>query len=133
MAREETRFDSEFCDDAEVLVVAFGTLAKFVRFVVRQMREEGLPVGYARPVSLWPFPSQALRAAAEGVRAVAVLEMNAGQMIDDVRLAILGDAPVTPIGGISMDEAGFGIGPLLDPDTIRQRIEAALSAEGEAT
>ncbi len=126
MAREETRFDSEFCDDAEVLVVAFGTLAKFVRFVVRQMREEGLPVGYARPVSLWPFPSQALRAAAEGVRAVAVLEMNAGQMIDDVRLAILGDAPVTPIGGISMDEAGFGIGPLLDPDTIRRRIENVL-------
>jgi 2-oxoglutarate ferredoxin oxidoreductase subunit alpha len=126
MAREEMRFESEFCEDAELLVVAFGTLAKFVRFVVRQMREEGLRVGYARPISLWPFPSDDLRAAAAGVREVAVLEMNAGQMIDDVRLAILGDAPVTAIGGISMDEAGFGIGPLLDPDTIRCRVEGLL-------
>lgn len=129
--REETRFESEFCDDAEVVVVAFGTLAKFVRFVVREMRAEGFRVGYARPISLWPFPSDPLRAAAAGAREVAVLEMNAGQMIDDVRLAILGDAPVTPIGGISMDEAGFGIGPLLDPATIRRRIENVLRSETE--
>ena len=54
-------------------------------------------------------------------------EQNAGQMIDDVRLAILGEAPVVPIGGISSDEAGFGIGPLLDVEVIRDRIECALA------
>jgi len=129
MERVEARIEIEHCDGAEVVVVAFGTLAKFARFVVRQLREEGRPVGYVRPVTLWPFPGPELAEAAEGGRAVAVLEMNAGQMIDDVRLAVLGRAPVTAIGGISMDEAGFGIGPLLDPETIRRRILAVLQDE----
>jgi hypothetical protein len=57
---------------------------------------------------------------------VAVLEQNAGQMIDDVRLSVLGEAPVVGIGGISSDEAGFGVGPILDPENVRGRIEAAL-------
>ncbi len=55
---------------------------------------------------------------------------NAGQMIDDVRLSILGDAPVVSIGGISSDEAGFGIGPIFDTSIIRERIERGLGAEG---
>jgi hypothetical protein len=75
---------------------------------------------------LWPFPSPELACAAEGARCVAVLEMNAGQMVDDVRLSLLGRSHVVSIGGISTDEAGFGIGPLLDPDTVRGRIEAVL-------
>ena len=129
MAREERRFEAEFCDDAEILVVAFGTLAKFARFAVREMRAEGLPVGYARPISLWPFPEEALAAAARGVRRVAVLEMNAGQMIEDVRLSVQGRVPVEAIGGISMDESGFGIGPLLDAEVIRERIQGALRQE----
>jgi 2-oxoglutarate ferredoxin oxidoreductase subunit alpha len=129
MERAEPRFESESAEGAEVLVVAFGTLAKFARFVVREMRDQGLPVGYARPVTLWPFPAADLVAAAQGVRCVAVLEMNAGQMIEDVRLAILGRAPVLSIGGISMDNAGFGVGPLLDPETIRKRIEDVLQSQ----
>ena len=60
-----------------------------------------------------------------------MLEQNAGQMIDDVRLAVLADAPVVAIGGISSDAAGFGIGPLLDPGVVRARIDAAF-AEGVA-
>jgi len=56
------------------------------------------------------------------VRAIAVFEQNAGQMIDDVRLAVLGRAPVTAIGGISHDHSGFGVGPLLEPATIIRRI-----------
>jgi 2-oxoglutarate ferredoxin oxidoreductase subunit alpha len=127
MQRAEARFESEFTDDAEILVVAFGTLAKFARFVVREMRAEGHKVGFVRPITLWPFPSEQLRAAARGVRRVAVLEMNAGQMIDDVRLAVLGSAEVVSIGGISTDEAGFGVGPLLDPEAVRARIDGALA------
>jgi 2-oxoglutarate ferredoxin oxidoreductase subunit alpha len=123
IAAREVRYESEFCDDAELLLVAFGSLARFARYVVRQLRTEGVRVGYFRPVTLWPFPSDALADAAEGVARVAVLEQNAGQMIDDVRLAVLGRAPVDAIGGISTDASGFGIGPLLDVEVIRGRIE----------
>ena len=129
MAKAEARIDVEFCEDAEFVVVAFGTMARFVRFAVQELRDEGLKVGYARPITLWPFPSEALVDAAQGATRVAVLEQNAGQMIDDVRLAILGNAPVIPIGGISSDEAGFGLGPLLDPDVIRERIRSAYNGE----
>ncbi len=126
MARSEARFESEGCDDAEIVVIAFGTLARFARYVARELRREGIRVGYFRPITLWPFPSEGLARAAAGAPRVAVLEQNAGQMIDDVRLSVLGRSPVMPIGGISSDPSGFGIGPLLDTETIRARIERAL-------
>jgi 2-oxoglutarate ferredoxin oxidoreductase subunit alpha len=123
----EQRCESEFTEDAELLVVAFGTMARFARYAVRELRRQGLRVGYFRPISLWPFPAQALADAAKGARRVACLEQNAGQMVDDVRLSLLGSAPVVSIGGISTDAAGFGIGPLLDPEVVRGRIEDALA------
>ena len=123
------QFEAEFTDDAELLLVAFGTMARFARYVVRGLRSEGIKVGYFRPISLWPFPMEALANAAEGVQRVACLEQNAGQMIEDVRLSVLGRAPVVPIGGISSDAAGFGVGPLLDAEVIRGRVESALAGE----
>ena len=123
----EKRFEAEFTDDAELLVVAFGTLARFARYVVRELRAEGVRVGYFRPITLWPFPSEALAEAARGVERVACLEQNAGQMVDDVRLAVLGRAPVVSIGGISTDAAGFGVGPLMDAELIRRRVEITLA------
>jgi len=60
---------------------------------------------------------------------VLVFELNSGQMIDDVRLAVLGRAPVTGIGGISTDHSGFGVGALLDVEVIAGRIEAAVGEE----
>jgi len=127
IARQVACFEAEATDDAELVVVAFGTLARFARFVTRELRREGARVGYFRPVTLWPFPAEALAKATRGVRRIAVLEQNAGQMIDDVRLALLGRMPVVPIGGISSDPAGFGVGPLLDTQNVRSRIELALS------
>ena len=126
MAAEEPRFEAESCDDAEVVVVAFGTLARFARHAVRALRAEGRRVGLFRPITLWPYPSAALAQAARGAKLVACLEQNAGQMVDDVRLALEGAAPVRSIGGISTDPAGFGIGPLLDAEVIRERIEKQL-------
>jgi 2-oxoglutarate ferredoxin oxidoreductase subunit alpha len=123
----EARHECEFTEGAELLVVAFGTMARFARYVVREMRREGIPVGYFRPVTLWPFPRAALRDAAEQAQRVAVLEQNAGQMVDDVQLAILGRRPVVSIGGISSDEAGFGIGPIFDSANVRGRIEHGLA------
>jgi hypothetical protein len=75
---------------------------------------------------LWPYPKAALDRAATGCRRVAVLEQNAGQMVTDVLLSILGRVEVTSIGGISTDHSGFGVGALLNADEVRRRIDAAL-------
>jgi 2-oxoglutarate ferredoxin oxidoreductase subunit alpha len=122
MERECVQVETGFVDDAETIVVAYGTPGKFVRYIVQQLRAEGEKVGFVRPISLWPFPYDAVAEAAEGVRTVATFEICAGQMIDDVRLGVLGRAPVVGIGGISTDGSGFGVGPLLDADIIRERI-----------
>ena len=132
MARALPLHEAESTDDCDLLVVAFGSLARFARHAVRALRRESARVGYFRPVTLWPFPTDALAVAAQGCRRVAVLEQNGGQMIDDVRLSVLGRAPVVPIGGISSDEAGFGMGPLLDPVVVRERVVAALESEEAA-
>jgi 2-oxoglutarate ferredoxin oxidoreductase subunit alpha len=120
------RAEAAGTDDAEVVAVAFGTPGRYVRAAVRQLREEGKPVGYVRPVTLFPFPAAAVAAAAEGARTVAVYENNQGQMVDDVRLAVEGRAPVTFIGGLSLDSSGFGIAPDLEVSTMKSRIEALL-------
>jgi 2-oxoglutarate ferredoxin oxidoreductase subunit alpha len=73
-------------------------------------------------VTLVPFPSDIVAAAAKRAKAVAVFENNAGQMLDDVRLAVLGEAPVDFIGGLSLDASGFGIAPALDVSEVRRRI-----------
>ncbi|MFL6242912.1 MAG: hypothetical protein ACJ73V_07795, partial [Acidimicrobiia bacterium] len=124
MEREEQRAETAFCDDAETVVVAFGTPAKFVRYVVSRLRAEGEKVGFVRPITLWPYPFEAVAQATDGATTVAVFELCAGQMIDDVRLAVLGRAPIVAIGGISTDGSGFGVGPLLDAEIIRDRVLA---------
>ena len=115
--------ETGFVDDAEVVVVAFGTPGRYVRGAVRALRADGVPVGYVRPIMLFPFPTDAVASACEGARAVAVYENNQGQMIDDVRMAVLGRAPVHFIGGLSLDSSGFGIAPDLDVAVLRARIE----------
>jgi 2-oxoglutarate ferredoxin oxidoreductase subunit alpha len=123
-----------FCtDDAEVVVVAFGTPAKYVKAAVRALRSEGVAVGLVRPITLFPFPSDVVAAAAHGARAVAVYENNQGQMLDDVRLAVLGRAPVHFIGGLSLDSSGFGIAPDLDVSVLRHRIAHVVTTTATAT
>ncbi len=109
-------------EDADVVVVAFGTPGAYVRAAVRSLREEGHKVGWLRPVSLVPFPAAAVAAAGRRAKAVAVYENNTGQMVDDVRLAVLGAAPVEFIGGLSLDPSGFGIAPDLEVAEMRRRI-----------
>jgi len=121
---EEVRVDAGFLDDAALVVVAFGFPGRFVKYAVRLARAKGLRVGYLRPISLWPFPSEAVAAVAARGSALAVYELNAGQMIEDVQLAALGRVPVHFIGGISHDHSGFGVGPALTVETIASRIEA---------
>ena len=132
IAAQEVRVETGFVDDAETVVVAFGTPAKFVRYVVSRLRADGEKIGYVRPITLWPFPYECVAEAAAGARTVATFELCAGQMVDDVRLGVLGRAPVVTIGGISTDGSGFGVGPLLDAEIIRDRILAVHRGGAEA-
>ena len=90
----EIRWAGEELEDAEVILVAYGTAARVARTAVERSRADGLRAGLFRPITLWPFPAEALREAARGARAVMAVEMSAGQLVEDVRLAIEGAVPV---------------------------------------
>jgi 2-oxoglutarate ferredoxin oxidoreductase subunit alpha len=94
IAEREVRYAAEDLDDAEIAVVAYGTAARVARTAIDRAREAGLPVGLLRPITLWPFPSQAIAQIAPRLRAIVVVEMSAGQMVEDVRLAAEGRAPI---------------------------------------
>ena len=132
IARTEMRWEEAFIEDAEVVVTAFGTGGKFVEHVVREMREDGHKVGYFRPITLWPFPGKALARATRKARQVLVFELNSGQMIDDVKLHVGARSKVRAIGGVSFDESGLNLGPLMDAPLIRERIEQAMSKSRKA-
>lgn len=109
-------------DDAETVVVAFGSAAKFVEYVVRELRAEGHKVGWFRPVTLWPFPGAALTGATRKAERVLVFELNAGQMLDDVRMHAADRSKITFIGGVSIAESGLAYGELLDAPVLRNLI-----------
>ncbi|MCG8530479.1 MAG: 3-methyl-2-oxobutanoate dehydrogenase subunit VorB [Desulfovibrionales bacterium] len=88
----EARADVFECDDAELVVVAFGSIGRIVKSTVRRLRSEGKKVGLVRPLTLYPFPSQVLRDLAEKGKRFLTIEQNCGQMVDDVRLAVRGIA-----------------------------------------
>lgn len=130
LAPTEARHESYLADDAEVLVVSFGTSSPFVDYVVEELRADGMRIGSFRPITLWPFPERALAEAVEGCRKVLVYEINAGQMVDDVRLGVGDRAPVISIGGVSVDYSGMRQGELLQVSAIRAAILDALGEGG---
>ncbi|HET7150544.1 MAG TPA: 3-methyl-2-oxobutanoate dehydrogenase subunit VorB [Candidatus Acidoferrum sp.] len=90
----ESRHELYQADDAEVLLVGFGIVSRVLRTAAEGMRKEGMKVGLFRPITLWPFPSAALRQSAARVQRVVVVELSNGQMVEDVRLALDGRVPV---------------------------------------
>ena len=90
LASREVRSEHYRLEDAEVLIVAFGICARVARTAVDNLREKGVRAALFRPITLWPFPSAALQAAAAGVGRLLTVELNAGQMVEDVRLALPG-------------------------------------------
>ncbi len=94
IASREVRWAGEQLDDAEFAIVAYGTAARVARTAVARAREEGLAVGLFRPITLWPFPTDELRLRSEHLRGLLVVELSAGQMVEDVRLAVEGRSPV---------------------------------------
>ena len=104
------RFEEINCEDADYLIVAFGSMARIGQKAMEIAREEGIKVGILRPITLWPFPKDAIARYADKVKGMLVAELNAGQMIEDVRLAVNGKVNVEHFGRLG------GIVP--DPDEI---------------
>jgi len=127
IAATEARHEQSSVEGAETVVVAFGSAAKFAAHVVDELRDEGHRIGWFRPVTLWPFPGDALADATRDARRVLVFELNAGQMIDDVRIHATDRSTVRPIGGVSIAESGLAYGELMDAPVIRHRIMEALA------
>lgn len=119
MATEEVRYEAVEADDAELLLVAYGTSARLAKAAVTAARAHGHKVGLLRPISLWPFPSGAIAELAGTARKMLVVEMSWGQMVEDVRLAVNGRADVELLNTFG------GAVPRL-PD-IEARIEAMLA------
>jgi 2-oxoglutarate ferredoxin oxidoreductase subunit alpha len=96
--RREVRYELHACEDADVVVVAYGTTSRIARSAIEKCRRLGLRVGLLRPITLYPFPSAAFDAVVERARAFLVVEMSMGQMLDDVKIAVAGRRPVAFYG-----------------------------------
>ena len=98
ISANEVRYETYFTADAEYLLVAFGLSARLCQKVVLLARAKGLRIGLLRPVTLWPFPALALGQMAGRVKHILTVELNAGQMVEDVKLAVEGRVPVSHFG-----------------------------------
>ena len=93
--KNEAMWEEYMMDDAEICVVAFGIASRIAKNAVAQARKDGVKVGLIRPITLWPFPTKALRVAAEKVKSFVCVELSMGQMIEDVKLATESKRPVS--------------------------------------
>ncbi len=119
MEEQEVRYEAIACDDAEYVIVAFGSSARICSATVEMARAEGLRVGLLRPITLYPFPKkQIAELAARGVKGFLSAELNAGQMVEDVRLAVNGKAPV--------EHYGRQGGMLFNPDEVLAALKEKL-------
>jgi 2-oxoglutarate ferredoxin oxidoreductase subunit alpha len=92
----EVRYESIMCDDAEVIIVAYGLASRIVQKSVQLAREEGIKVGILRPITLYPYPYEVIKELAENdrIKGFLTMELNEGQMVEDVRLGVNGKKPV---------------------------------------
>ncbi|MDD5361641.1 MAG: 3-methyl-2-oxobutanoate dehydrogenase subunit VorB [Ignavibacteria bacterium] len=96
--KNEVRYEEIMTEDAEYIIVAYGLSARISHKVVILAREKGIKLGLLRPITLWPYPSEVLNKLADRVKGMFVVELNAGQMIEDVRLAVNGKIKVAHYG-----------------------------------
>lgn len=96
---KEVRYETiQLDDDTDIMIVAFGSAARIAEKAIEIAREQGIKAGLFRPITLWPFPEKKIAQAVHGKRGVLVVEINAGQMIEDVRLAVNGEVTVEHFG-----------------------------------
>jgi 2-oxoglutarate ferredoxin oxidoreductase subunit alpha len=98
MEETEVRYEEIACEDAEYLMVAYGSSARICQKTVLLAREKGIKAGLLRPITLYPYPTKYISAISEKVKGILSVEMNAGQMVEDVRLAVDGRIPVEHYG-----------------------------------
>lgn len=91
----EVRYEEYLMDDAKICIVAFGIASRVAKNAIDEARSQGIKVGLIRPITLWPFPEKVISKAADKVKSFISVELSMGQMIEDVRLAVNGKAPVT--------------------------------------
>ena len=113
--KNETRWEEIDVEGADYLIVAFGSIARICTKAKELAAEKGIKVGIVRPITLWPFPTEAIARAAEGKKGILCVELNAGQMIEDVRLAVHDNLPVEHFGRLG------GIIP--SPDEVVKALE----------
>ncbi len=119
---KETRYEEVNMDDAELCLVAYGTTSRICRAVIEECRSQGMKVGMIRPITLWPFPDKPIAKAAANVKAFLTVEMSLGQMVEDVRLAVNGQAPVGFFGHTG--------GLIPTPDEIMAALKRLVEEEG---
>ena len=101
MAEKEVRYETVNCEDAEIIITSYGTPARIALSAMEVLAAEGIKVGLFRPITLWPFPEKALHdlAGKDHVKHILDIELSStGQMIDDVRLAVEGQKPISYLG-----------------------------------
>lgn len=123
---KEVRYKEYFLDDADFVVVGFGSSGRIALSAVRAARAEGIKVGLLRPISLNPFPTAVIEELSKKVGGFLVVEMNAGQMLDDVRLAVRNQAPIEFYGRMG------GVVPFPDEvySAIKRMVKGPLTLEG---
>ena len=114
----EVRYETQNCEDADYIIVSFGSAARISEKAIENARAEGIKVGLFRPITVWPFPEKEIAAMAKGKKGVLVAEINAGQMVEDVRLAINGEVPVEHFGRLG--------GMVPDPEEIVNALKTKL-------
>ena len=112
---KEVRYETQQTDDADYVIVAFGSAARISQKAMEIARKQGMKVGLFRPITLWPFPEKEIKALSKRVKGILVVEINAGQMIFDVRCAVEGAVPVEHYGRLA--------GSVPDPDEISQALK----------
>lgn len=113
--QNEVRFETTMCEDADYLLTAFGSCARITRKAMEMARAKGYKVGLMRPQTLYPFPTQEFNRLAGQVKGILCVEMNAGQMVEDVKLSVCGKTKVEHFGR-------FG-GVIPNPDEILLALE----------
>lgn len=116
---KKIRYEEIDCEDAEYLIVAFGSCARIAKKAIEHAREKGVKVGLFRPITLWPFPSKPLYERSKQLKGILVVELNSGQMIEDVNLAVKCSLPVEHFGRLG------GIVP--DPDEVVEALEKLIN------
>jgi 2-oxoglutarate ferredoxin oxidoreductase subunit alpha len=93
--KNEVRYEEYMLDDAEIIVIAYGTTARIAKGAIKRVRKDGVRAGLIRPITLWPFPKKVINKLASRVHKFVVFEMSTGQMVEDAQLALEGKADVT--------------------------------------